>query len=126
MVILDTSILINFLNGRVAAKRAIEKFADQEFKVTIFTKYELLRGEDSDNTAKMSAFLETLNVLDYTDEALKESILIYKELKKKGRPINEIDVLIAGISIGNKEMLLTSDRGFVEINNPYIKVIESK
>lgn len=120
MVVLDTSILIDFLDGKVEAKRAIEKFRDQDLKIAIFTKYELLRGETAANAAKVEGVLKTLNILYYTDEAVEESVVIYKGLKKSGKLINEIDMLIAAISIRSGETLLTSDNGFKEIHSPFI------
>ena len=123
MVVLDTSILIDFLDGRLAAKKAIERFADQSLRIAIFTKYELLRGENNANSAKIWAMLKTLNVLDYTEEALDESVRIYKNLRQRGKKIDEIDILIAAISIVNGEELLTNDHGFEYIQSPNITVV---
>lgn len=123
MVVLDTSILIDFMGGKAEAKKAIEKFEDQGLKIAIFTKYELLRGETPANTAKIQGILKTLNILYYTDEAIEESVAIYKSLKERGRLINEMDVLIAAISIRNGETLLTSDKHFNDIVSPYITVV---
>ncbi len=123
MVVLDTSILIDFMDGKIEARKAIEKFEGHGIRITVFTKYELLRGETPANAAKIHGVLKTLNILYYTDEAVEESVTIYKSLKARGRLINEIDVLIAAISIRNGDILLTSDKHFNDIASPYITVV---
>jgi predicted nucleic acid-binding protein len=122
MPILDTSILIDFMNGSQKARKALQSLSGNKM-VAIFTKYELLRGETESNSVVMHGLLDSFEVCDYTNEALMESIRIYNNLKAKGKIVNEIDILIAAIAIARNEELLATDHHFKEINSTLIKVI---
>jgi tRNA(fMet)-specific endonuclease VapC len=123
MPVLDTSFLVDLLKGKPELKRIIAEIGTRNLKTTIFSRYELLRGASKADIAKVNGLLDTLGTYDFTEESMRESVRIYKSLRGRGELINEIDMLIAGISITNGELLYTRDRDFENISSPYIKLV---
>lgn len=50
-------------------------------------------------------------VLSLTEESVTTSAEMYAELRKKGQPIDDIDLLIAGIAVSNDLVLATNNEG---------------
>ncbi len=124
MVILDTSLAIDYMHGIKKARDALVKYQGQQIGITILTKYELVRGENGRNAVAIRSLLEKSMMYYFTDEATEEAAKIYRDLKAKGKLIGEIDVMIAAISIVNGETLLAGDSGFDSIHNPNIEVVK--
>ena len=55
--------------------------------------------------------------------AVNEAVKAYKKLKEKGKMVNELDVLIAGIAAANNETLITKDKQFVNSKSAKIIVL---
>ena len=47
----------------------------------------------------------------------------YKKLKTKGKIVNELDILIAGIAVANNETLITEDKDFLNFGITKIVVL---
>ena len=56
-----------------------------------------------------------MQILDFSSEACEEASLIFCELKKSGKMISELDILIAAIAKTNGEAILTLDQHFKSI-----------
>ncbi len=110
-MILDTSILIEVLGNNTAVQEKLEIIGEQIATTTI-TEYELLKAPKS-NEALGS--LDIMNVYAFDSVSAGRSAKIFKELKKKGRMINELDILIAAIAIAHDELLVTRDKDFEEV-----------
>jgi predicted nucleic acid-binding protein len=123
MVILDTGLAIDYMHGVKKAKDALTRYRGQQVGITILTKYELIRGESERNTVAIRSLLENSLIYYFTDAATEEAARIYNDLKRRGKPIQEIDMLIAAISIVNGETLLASDGGFSNIRSTNIIVV---
>ena len=121
MVIVDTSVWIDYFNGRY--NKFTEKLADLEKeKYDIFTTgiiiTEILSGIRSSKDYKI--IKEKLLQLSYVNliypSTYMESALIFKKGKKTGITIRKIiDCLIAQLAIENSLLLLHHDKDFDRI-----------
>jgi predicted nucleic acid-binding protein len=123
MVVLDTSVVLDLIEGDESVLKSLRQFSDQRIGITLFTEYEVRRGQDERNKDKIDRVIGTFGECEFDHNALNEAIKIYKDLEGRGRLINEIDILIAATSISNGEVLLTRDHDFEEIGSPRIRVI---
>nr|VFK65621.1 MAG: hypothetical protein BECKUNK1418G_GA0071005_106617 [Candidatus Kentron sp. UNK]VFK71597.1 MAG: hypothetical protein BECKUNK1418H_GA0071006_107317 [Candidatus Kentron sp. UNK] len=53
-------------------------------------------------------------VLPLTEQSVTISAGIYAELRKTGKPLDDIDLLIAGVAIANNRVLVTHNRSHFE------------
>jgi tRNA(fMet)-specific endonuclease VapC len=102
MFVLDTDIC-SYLMKRAhpAMIERVKTFAVRELKVSVVTLFELeygiLRSERRDHLRRVvQAFLENVEVLDWTSSAACEAGAVRAELAAAGSPIGAYDLLIAG------------------------------
>jgi predicted nucleic acid-binding protein len=107
MAVLDTNLVIDIFNGYGPVKEHLRRFSEEELKVTIFTKYEMLRGAIGRDEAKTRQFLDTFGLCGFSDAAMEEAIDIWRRLGNK--TIDEMDLLILAISQACGETLITRD-----------------
>lgn len=107
MAVLDTNLVIDIFNGYGPVKEQLKRFSQEELKVTIFTKYEMLRGAAEGNEAKTRQFLDAFGLCGFSDAAMEEAIGLWKASENKA--IDEIDLLILAISQACAETLITRD-----------------
>ncbi len=89
----------------------------------IISKYEILRGTNEESLKLISGWLDQFVVYYLYDQALEEVVRAYKKLADKGKLINELDVLIAGIVAANDETLITKDKDFLNFESTKIVVL---
>lgn len=119
MVLVDTSILIDFLRGTEnASVGRFQQILDNmiPFGISPLTYLEVLQGTRTEKDyATIKSYLETHRFFGLKDE--KESYAaaarIYFDCRKKGITINStLDCLIAQTAIENDLALLHNDRDF--------------
>jgi len=121
LTIIDTSVMIPFLNGSPEAVNKVhETSINDQVIITIITAYELLKGarlssKPEDNLKDVKEAISTMQVLDLSPEACEEASSMFCELKKSGKMISEFDILIAAIAKTNSESILTRDKHFKSI-----------
>jgi predicted nucleic acid-binding protein len=124
MTFLDTSVIIDFLSGdeKIAAlmKGLIAK---EQIKTTTITEYELLKHKSKIRRHAAEIFLSGVTVCSFDRNSAKKAAELYEKLESTGKMINESDLLIAGISLANDEVLLTRDKKLANINDEKIKII---
>jgi tRNA(fMet)-specific endonuclease VapC len=49
-------------------------------------------------------------IISLTEESVKISTQIYADLRRKGTPVDDIDLLIAGVAIANNLVLITHNQ----------------
>ncbi len=124
MVIFDSSILIDVLRKKKSAKELIESYAEKErIAITVISKYEVLNGTTEKDSGLVSGLLTQFVIYDFEDSAVEEAVKAHEKLVQKGRMVNELDVLIAGIVAANNETLITKDKDFLNFENPKIIVL---
>ncbi len=125
MVCLDTSILIDYLKGEKGVVSLINSYANEEkLSTTVISEYELLKHSDTIKREMAEEFLSAMKIYPLDRHAVEEASKIYRNLKAQGKMANENDILIAGISLSNGQLLLTRDGGFKAMaDNDMVKVV---
>lgn len=112
--VLDTDILIYFLNEQPTVVEAFSNQALSELATTRINATELLYGARNSanperNLAIHRSLLAELQILDFTAEAAE----IYAEekawLRQKGKPLADMDMLIASICLAESRILVTNN-----------------
>lgn len=122
MILVDTSVLIDYLKGKVNKKT--ELFATVlkrklPYGIAAYTFQEILQGaRDEREYNKLKSYLSTQRIYFLPEEAgvYEEAARLYYTLRRRGiTPRSTIDVLIAIIAIKNDLFLLHNDRDFDEL-----------
>ena len=78
---------------------------------SIITYYEVLSGLKHRDAHKQEGlfleFVATNNLVLLTEHAVKWSSQVYASTRAKGHPIDDIDILIAGVALANDWTLVT-------------------
>src|SRR3989304_8741708 len=123
MTFLDTSVIIDFLAGDEKIISLIKELAEkEEVKTTTITEYELLKHKTELKKQLAENFLSAITVCPFDRTAARKAALLFEKLSKAGKMINENDLLIAGISLINDDVLLTRDQKFSNIEDAKIKI----
>lgn len=118
--LIDTDILSIFLKGNTRVKEKIKNYlrAYNHINFSIITYYEIISGlKHKDANKQMNSFLEFAslnNILPLTIQSSENSAVIYADLRKKGTPVDDIDLLIAGIAIENNMIVVTNNTSHFE------------
>jgi len=124
MTFIDTSVVIAFLAGDEKVAALIKEFSEKgDIKTTTITEYELLKHQTALKRQLAEEFLSEITVCSFDRASARKAASLYEKLKEAGKMINENDLLIAGISLANDEVLLTRDQKFGNINDAKIKII---
>jgi predicted nucleic acid-binding protein len=116
MIILDTSVLIDFFRGEEKTR----EFLDEDVTTTIISYYEIFSGVKHRKARKeeqfFRRFFSEIEVLDFDLKAAEEASDIMGRLLSLGTPVNSMDVLIAGIASANgAEKIISRDSDFINI-----------
>jgi tRNA(fMet)-specific endonuclease VapC len=116
MIILDTSVLIDFFRGEEKTR----EFLDEDVTTTIISYYEIFSGAKHRKARKeeqfFKRFFSEIEVLDFDLKAAEEASDIMSRLLSLGTPVNSMDVLIAGIASANgAEKIVSRDSDFISI-----------
>ncbi len=119
MVLVDTSVIIDFLRGIHNFKSEIfDKLVhgNSPFAISAFTHMEVLQGaRNNPDYERLKAYLDQLEVYYPYDDinTYEKAAKIYTELRRKGKTIrNSIDLLIALTAVDNGFQLLHNDHDF--------------
>jgi len=122
--LLDTSILIAFLKGEEDVVAKVEEYLEEfdRFSLSIITYYEILRGlKYIDDEKKLRDFEELMDkseIITLDREIIEKASEIYAGLKRRGKLIEDADILIAASCLV-KGMVLVTD------NEEHFRRIES-
>jgi tRNA(fMet)-specific endonuclease VapC len=124
MTFIDTSVIVAFLAGDEKVVNCIKEFAKSEdLKTTTITEYELLKNKNNLKKNLAEEFLSEITICPFDSASARKAALIYETLRDNGKMINENDLLIAGISLSNNEILLTRDKKLAYVDDERIKII---
>jgi tRNA(fMet)-specific endonuclease VapC len=113
--LIDTDILSMFLRGNKKVKSKVEEYLKNysTINISILSYYEILSGLKYKNANKqMESFLKlcaVVSLIPITKESTNKSADIYANLKKSGKIIDDVDILIAGICLENNFLLVTNN-----------------
>jgi tRNA(fMet)-specific endonuclease VapC len=111
--LLDTNVIVGYLNGRVPDLRArLDKIPNDDVRICSVVKAELLFGaEKSQRSAQVRAEQTKLTdrylSLPFDDDAAYQYAAIRADLERKGTPIGPLDLMIASIALANDLTLIT-------------------
>ena len=114
-VLIDTDILSYFFKGETIVVNNFRNYlSDYDLiEISIITYYEILSGLMAKNAHKQiitfDDFINQNIIVPLTEKSTKISAEIYSDLKQKGKILDDIDLLIAGIAIENDLTLVTNN-----------------
>jgi tRNA(fMet)-specific endonuclease VapC len=115
MMLADTDVLIDYLQGTGTADRIALEIEHAQLYTTAVTRFELLAGARSARQEKLVIeLLDALPCLPLDSHAADRAAEIRRSLEKRGQPIGMGDSLIAGVTVANKGVLLTRNRQHFE------------
>jgi tRNA(fMet)-specific endonuclease VapC len=127
-VILDTDILSAILRQNPVALHQAKNYLLWHGQLTfsIITRYEILRGLKAKGATKqIQAFDDFCNqniILPITDETVVKAADIYADLRQRGAPIGDADILIAASALIRGWAVVTNNEAhFLRI--PELQVI---
>lgn len=111
---LDTDILIEYFRGNKSIKEKIESLVDGDRIALVWlTLYEFFKGIFVSGKLDEEEFLRRLAgtclILEGSYEAAKIGGNIYAALKKRGKLINDADIMIASIAKAHRAVLVTNN-----------------
>ena len=120
LALIDTDILSLFFRGHSRVVSHFQSYTSVYPKVnfSIITYYEILSGlKHRDARKQLATFLEFVtenNLILLTEHAVDCAAEIYAVTRAQGRPIDDIDILIAGVAMANQWSLVTHNRQHFE------------
>ncbi len=131
MIVLDTTYLIDFFIGMKETLGAFEITEiddldialdfDSDVATTVITFHEIMSGVKHKKVKKEERFFRRFfsetPVLDFDLRTAEKSSEIMGHLLTMGKPVNALDVLIAGIAVTNgADKIASADKRFDEIS----------
>src|ERR1700721_3011417 len=110
---LDTDISSYILKGRPGT--LVERFEKhaESLSVSVMTAAELRFGAAKAARPKLAelveAYLERLAILDWTNEVTGHYSRVRSELERSGKPIGNMDLLIASHAVSQRMVLVTNN-----------------
>ena len=124
MTFIDTSVIIDFLAGDEKVVSIVQTHANKgDIKTTTITEFELLKHKSLLKRDIAEKFLATVTVYPFDRASAKQAALLFEKLVTSGNMINENDLLIAGISLANGDLLLTRDKKFAYLKEERIQIV---
>lgn len=113
MNLLDTDTLVELLQ-----KREYETGA-----ISIITLIEILRGLEPEKRAKVKELIEqSFNPLPIDNKVIKTYCNLYRNLRDKGIPIPDADLIIAATAVSHNMPLKTRDKHFQRLERLGLKL----
>ncbi len=113
--LIDTNILSFFFRNHSLVVENFQSYlkVHSQINISIITYYEIVSGlKHRDAQKQLTSFLNFVSyhtVLPLTTTSTKISADIYANLRKQGTPVDNIDILIAGVAIANDLILVTNN-----------------
>ena len=116
MMVADTDVLIDFLEGRSPAAERIALELDRgQLRTTVITRFELLAGAKTPRQLRLvGELLAALPSLPLDEPGADAAAEIRRLLERDGTGIGMADSLIAGIVVVHQGVLLTRNRRHFE------------
>jgi tRNA(fMet)-specific endonuclease VapC len=114
--LIDTDILSMFFRGNANVVSQFQAYLAQyrQINLSIVTYYEVLSGlKHRDAQKQLASFLDFAaqnTILPLTVQSITFSSDNYAKLRQDGTPVDDIDLLIAGVALANKLVLVTHNQ----------------
>lgn len=119
MYCIDTNIIINFLRGDIETIKRFRDINNNEIFITPLTLCELFRGAFLSNNPEIKISLikdltDSFTILGFNEKVCLEYGKIYAQLSKKGKIIENIDIMIGCFAKVNDLILVTRNKKHFE------------
>ena len=111
MILLDTNIVVAYLNGQ---DNITQRIADRlsEIAIPSLVAAELYYGAQAsirseENVAKLDQLCQTIPIINFDLSSARQFGILKAELRKRGRLTGEVDAWIAAIALGHSATLVT-------------------
>jgi tRNA(fMet)-specific endonuclease VapC len=114
--LIDTDILSMFFRGNANVVSQVQAYLAKyrQINLSIVTYYEVLSGlKHRDAQKQLTSFLDFAaqnTILPLTVQSITFSADNYAKLRQDGTPVDDIDLLIAGVALANKLVLITHNQ----------------
>ena len=105
--LLDTDTLSFYRRAQAQVTRHAAAYIQRYGQLTLteLTRYEVLRGLTAARASRQLAAFESFcrlhRILPFDAEAARRSADIWADLRARGQPIGEVDIMIAGIALAH-------------------------
>jgi tRNA(fMet)-specific endonuclease VapC len=118
--LIDTDILSLFFRAHPQVVQSFETYTTEHdtINISILTYYEILSGlkhkSAASQLASFTEFAAGCHIAPLTEQSVSLSADLYAALRAQGTPLDDIDLLIAGIALANEWVLVTRNRRHFE------------
>jgi len=118
MILLDTNVVVAFLNGDKSVLKRIRDEIDR-IALSALAVAELDYGakisqKAKENLEKLYQFVDIVQVIPFDIECAKIFGTIKSKLRRLGKPTGEMDALIAATAMANEAILVTVNKKHFE------------
>ena len=123
MLLLDTSAIIDFLNGTDRGRHVQLIIGTKTCAITTISINEVLIGAKGKQKPIAEAFLNSLQVLPFDTASAYQSVTVEENLKSN--LIGKLDMMIAAVGLAHNLPILTCDNDFKRIQGLQTIVVEN-
>lgn len=125
MYILDTNILIHYLQGNQKVITLLNNLCQPQFSVSIITRFELLIGAQRGhhNQDILEQILDQCSNISMDKKIVKEALKIQGQCKNK---LKFKDLIIAATAKTTNKTLITSDKDFKRVKDLKVEYFKSR
>lgn len=119
---LDTNTASQIIKGHPSARKHLTATSASQILVSAITEAELLFGlakKSSDSQALKVAvheFLLLVDVVAWDSEATRQYAIVRAALERQGKPLGNLDTLIAAHALATDSILVTGDKAFNHVS----------
>lgn len=113
--LIDTDILSYFFKGNSTVIKHFESYLNffDSIEICLISYYEIASGllakKAIHQLQLFEQFVDENKVIPLTEKSAKISAELYATLRQEGKPLDDIDLLIAGVAIENELVLVTNN-----------------
>lgn len=117
IVLLDTSILIDYFRKKDKGKTLLVYLSDhvEKFCISSIIEFEVYAGATGAQLSFWENVLKEMNVIPFDSKAAHAAVVIQNQLKGKRKTIDKADLFIAATAIANNIPLATLNRKHFEL-----------
>lgn len=114
-VLVDTDILSRFFRNDPIVVKHFNHYVQlyNKINISIITYYEVLSGllhrDARKQLDRFQEFVRENQVLPLNSEAVEQAAYLYAQTRKQGIPVDDIDILIAGIALAHGMKIATAN-----------------
>lgn len=116
MVLYDSSILIDYLDGDDAAVECVKEHSDETAVTIPLVMFEVYQGEvfkpGESNFDGLESALSWVEVIEEKEPYAREAAELQEKMEDAGEPLSARDIYVAGAASAANEKLVATDSDF--------------